>query len=261
MNIDIVTIAFKSGMNIRHLVESAYRNSSSNIRFTIFQHSAQLDVEEACLWARDMYGAKLHQRRENTSVASAWNVGMFESYENGADACIICGDDVTVEMNGLDALALKAVSNPDRYMVSCGGWHVGHRQFEHTHGYSCFAINPIALDKIGCFDENFRPAYLEDCDHHHRATLLGLAEENVPTLCITHYGSYSVSTDAEFRLKNLATQRKNGLYYMKKWGGLNGDENYDIPFNDDKLSLKIPYDNRTRPYGKYDRDHGEYGRT
>lgn len=252
MNITVVTVAFKSGENIKNLVETAYENSSNNISFIIFQNSTQADVEESCVNARAKYDAALYQRRKNESIASAWNHGMFEAYDGNADVVIITGDDVTVEPGGFDDLAAKAVGNPDRYMVSCGGWHIGHNQFEKTHGYGCFAINPIALDKIGCFDENFKPAYLEDCDHHRRATLLGLVEENVPSNCIRHYGSYSVTIDPEFRVKNLATQRLNGIYYISKWGGLNGQERLSKPFG--RFGLKIPYDLRRTPYGEgYDR--------
>ncbi|MFX6027917.1 hypothetical protein ABTE84_21450, partial [Acinetobacter baumannii] len=63
-------------------------------------------------------------------------------------------------------------------------------------GYACFAINPIALETLGCFDENFFPAYCEDQDYARRAALAGLSEENCADTQIVHMGSNAIFSDA-----------------------------------------------------------------
>src|SRR5205085_1350846 len=78
----------------------------------------------------------------------------------------------------LDGVAAKAMRCRERYIVSCAGPHQRLGRFLPSHGYSFFAVNPIAIETIGCFDENFFPAYCEDQDYARRAALAGLSEEN-----------------------------------------------------------------------------------
>jgi len=41
------------------------------------------------------------------------------------------------------------------------------------HSYSAFILTQSGLDRIGYFDENYFPAYSEDCDHVRRLVLTG----------------------------------------------------------------------------------------
>ena len=43
----------------------------------------------------------------------------------------------------------------------------------HFEGYSCFSITRAGIKRIGPFDENFWPAYSEDCDYWFRARVVG----------------------------------------------------------------------------------------
>jgi len=43
------------------------------------------------------------------------------------------------------------------------------------HSYSAFILTQSGLDRVGYFDENYFPAYSEDCDHVRRLILTGAA--------------------------------------------------------------------------------------
>jgi len=105
------------------------------------------------------------------------------------------------------------------------------------HAASFFVITVHGVMNVGTFDENCFPAYLEDCDWHRRANLLGVRTENVDGVCVKHgdhehSGSMTVNSSAELMLKNKRTHGGNFWYYREKWGGENHQETYTRPFND-----------------------------
>ena len=107
------------------------------------------------------------------------------------------------------------------------------------HGFSAFVITPLALERVGFFDENIYPAYLEDCDYHYRAKLAGIKCENIPDLRLIHgelvdgkmEGSRAINADPIYSRENGRTHQGNFDYYRAKWGGINGEEIYRNPFD------------------------------
>ncbi|MCJ2562840.1 MAG: hypothetical protein LN417_01950, partial [Candidatus Thermoplasmatota archaeon] len=97
----------------------------------------------------------------------------------------------------------------------------------------CFLITQACHEKYR-FDENFVPAYHEDNDYHRRMILRGDGQQifsvDVPFL---HHGSVTIN-----RTKKTAEEwgpkfEKCRAYYVKKWGGLSGEETFDKPFGPD----------------------------
>ena len=167
---------------------------------------------------------------------------------------IVANDDVLPAEGDLDRVAEKAVRHRDRYIVSCAGPHERLGRFLPSHGYSFFAVNPIAVETIGCFDENFFPAYCEDQDYARRAALAGLSEENCADTAVVHGGSSAIFANQALALQNRVTQSHNMDYYMRKWGGDAGREKFDTPFGDPAFGLRIAPEERAEPYGRlYDR--------
>jgi len=113
-----------------------------------------------------------------------------------------------------------------------------------NHGFACFAILKSAVEKIGLFDENFYPAYLEDCDYHYRCVLAKMHIHRAATN-IVHgeaptWGSSTIySNQGALLKKNQITHGKNYVYYNLKWGAPRENaEVYQYPFNDPKNSVK-----------------------
>lgn len=107
-------------------------------------------------------------------------------------------------------------------------------------GYNVFLMTQKALDGIGYLDENFYPAYYEDCDHWRRAVLSGIPLVGVPgfkhvhgEVGDPHGGSSTVRSDPELNRKNGITTKNNREYYIRKWGGLPSAERFKTPFNKD----------------------------
>lgn len=106
----------------------------------------------------------------------------------------------------------------------------GVEEAEHPH-FSAFMLSLEQYQKVGEFDENFKPAYFEDNDYHYRIELLGKKAIVLPTAMFYHYGS---RTQNEAKTKPIVTSdlfEANRDYYVKKWGGVPGREQYKTPFN------------------------------
>ena len=97
-------------------------------------------------------------------------------------------------------------------------------------GFAAWAINRAGHDALGWLDENFVPAYCEDCDVEYRCKLAGLPIVDVPA-DLTHRRSSTIALP-EYRRQNDRTYPENVRYFTAKWGGsMRGGEVYTAPFN------------------------------
>ena len=170
----------------------------------------------------------------------------------------------------IDRLAEYAHAHRELFMVTVLGYNKfytdnpsPHPQFPNTLagpwigiGFSCFAVNPIALRTVGMCDENIVPIYFEDCDWGHRAVVSGLQMGELKQTRITHYGSLSWRVDPELHRQN--SERATPAiqkYFIRKWGNLpGGGDYYRTPFNASRFGMYIGPEYRRKPYGPlYDR--------
>ncbi len=267
MKIGFVTIAYCLAEATQKLIDSAV-STRHDVDYHLFLHSQNEQVVNVCKEIvgysssplsddvgvyEGRTGVHYYPYGTNRGLSKSWNEGMLAAYGSGADVVIICNDDIEFSPGDLELLAEWAVANPDRYVVSCNGWQ-RRMLTQGSIGYSCFAINRIALEQVGCFDENIFPIYFEDCDYSYRAKLLGLHLGHVHETTLYHGGSMTVNSDEELGHQHNFTFVRNESYYMRKWGGKPGEETYTHPFNDASLPLKIQPENCRAPYGaEYDR--------
>lgn len=259
MKISIVNTAYNMPLSTVRLFETAMKDADKHdISFNLFLHSQHEETRKMCESLSETFPTVYHAYGKNRGLSRSWNEGVLEAYDAGADVVIVANDDVYFSPGDIHKIATKAVACRENYIVSVAGFHVGANSWEPSHGYSCFALNPITIDTIGCFDENIFPIYMEDCDHHYRATLAGLVEENCSDTKVFHEGSSAINNDDMLSIQNMVTQRKNGIYYREKWGALNEQEVFTVPFDNPKFDLRIAPEDRHSPYGPgYDREDYE----
>lgn len=164
MKVSIITVAYNMPHYTKELFETAMQDADKQeIDFYLFLHSMHEETVEMCNWLYSNYPCHYYDYGTNRGLSLSWNDGMLEAFEKGADLVLIANDDINFSAGDIDKIAKKAYNNRDKYMVSVAGFHAGDGKRNPSHGYSCFALNPIALEKIGCFDENIFPIYFEDC--------------------------------------------------------------------------------------------------
>jgi GT2 family glycosyltransferase len=248
MKIHLVTIAYNSAQGIQRLVQTGTQ-CEHEVRVDLFLHSRHPATVAACEVVARLPSVVFYDYGWNRGVSNSWNEGILNAYGAGADVVIVVNDDIHFSAGDVGRIAMRALKFRDHYIISCAGYHRRLKRQLPSHGYSCFAINPIALERIGCFDQNFFPSYCEDQDYAYRAKLAGLHEENCPDTNISHGGSDTIFGDPMLSLQNRMTHGRNMQYYLRKWGGPGGQERWNNPFNNPQIDYRISSDRRNAPYG------------
>jgi GT2 family glycosyltransferase len=94
-----------------------------------------------------------------------------------------------------------------------------------------FGLTFEAVQLAGLWDENFHPAYDDDCDYERRCDLAGVPHHYIAGATL-HHGSAAIRSDARYAYRNTATHASNRAYFIAKWGGPpRGGERYTTPFD------------------------------
>jgi hypothetical protein len=164
----------------------------------------------------------------NAGVAGSWNeiITLFP-----APYWMLVNDDIQFTPGDLAKMAEFLMGNANGIgEVNRIGCCYG------NHGASWWSVTRLGVNKVGLFDENFFPAYLEDCDWSRRADLAGVARVDVPDVHSVHgepnqRGSCTVNVNAKLAHANSRTHHENHGLYRYKHGGPNGYETYKTVYN------------------------------
>jgi glycosyltransferase involved in cell wall biosynthesis len=181
------------------------------------------DAEISCangdaMWER----CQVVQYPVNAGVAASWNtiITLFP-----APWWMLVNDDIMFTPGDLAKMTVDA-------------WRNGHKAgcIFGNHGASWYVRTKYGVDMCSTWDCNITPAYLEDCDMSYRNELLGVLEYDVEDVHAIHgiagNGSQTINLTPELAAKNSRTHAGNFEYYIRKWGGVNGEEKFKTPFND-----------------------------
>lgn len=178
----------------------------------------------------------------NYGVSHQWNKGIKAAIEDGCDRILVSNDDIVL---GKDAIRNMSARLDDEDVVVATGYDyrdsvsaedvkdlfIKSNDEDDCPEFCCFMIRPDTIDKIGWFDENFRPAYFEDNDYHYRVKLSGYKSLRLYNSPIVHIGSVTQNMDGRDTVCVPEQFRQNRLYYELKWGGWPGSERFTTPFN------------------------------
>ncbi len=163
----------------------------------------------------------------NVGVASSWNqcAKMFpeEPY------WMIMNDDAYFLPGYLEKIAQCCKDHPHEHMI----------HMNNSNAYYAFVWSQVGRDMFGEFDENFYPAYYEDCDMRVRHRLKGCtgyvyALQGLEPLPHGKPKSGGVNYNAMLQGCGLL----NRQYWFYKWGNQNFEEaTYKTPYNDHRLTV------------------------
>ncbi len=196
-----------------------------------WEHLLIVDNSESG-WCRKFVarGAKVLHFPQNIGVARSWNLGIKE----GKDYTFFVSSSVKWQY-GFNELAnhlkqmIKEKVPGIEYGLFCQlGWHAN-------------AISQKTVEKVGYFDENFYPAYEEDVDYCYRLYLAGL---HANIFGQTKGGVIPAVTVNAAPIEIATTIKRAGLpvnfnklrnYYIGKWNGDHGKEQFTTPFDSGDL--------------------------
>lgn len=155
----------------------------------------------------------IYKQKRNLGVAGSWNFLAREILRQHQYALIL-NDDVIIHKNK-NQIAEFIQHNTADFIFA---------------GYGCssFILPKETYSLIGSFDENFYPAYYEDCDYERRVKVAGLINDR------NHFLSAEVfrnSSSAQLNPELNKDYNLNKLRYIAKWGGLPYQEKFIKPFS------------------------------
>lgn len=237
LKIHITAIAYGLAYDIQELFELC-QSERHEITWHLFLHSRFEDVVAVCDELGKRKDVVYYRCMENRGLARSWNQGVINGFNAKADVCIIANDDMKPGEGDVDKLAEAAAADRDKYVWMCMGTDGRKRKRTSMH-FGFTAINPLAIQVIGMFDENYFPIYGEDADYIRRAKLAGLQEGIVRDTRVVHKGSSNIHTVPGLLEQNKLTYAATLEYQFAKWGGHYGQEKFEHPFDDPTIGLRI----------------------
>lgn len=170
----------------------------------------------------------------NTGVARGWNILLDYVAQNlGNMFTVIVNDDIVFLPDTLEKLFEHRNKLVFDGIIVCGDG-IGA-----PNAFSMFGTYPELLMRyVGRFDETIYPAYFDDNDMHYRMKLTGFDLYRVPDCGAYHNEGGSATIKAytnEERALHDHQFRRNQEYFVRKWGGMPGEETYTIPFNGEDI--------------------------
>lgn len=200
-----------------------------------------------------------HKRNEERwGFQRSVNFGINDGFERGYDYVLVCNNDIVLHPEALWRIGerFEKGTGTDEMlgMVTCmdirgemdakgiaphniefvfAGEKESVDEAPHPN-FSAFAISLACWEEIGEFDELFAPAYFEDNDIHYRMKLAGIDAIVYPPAMFYHYGSRTQNEAQENGEPFVPSPifEKNREKYVKKWGGVPGEEKFQNPYND-----------------------------
>lgn len=151
----------------------------------------------------------------NLGVAASWNLARRYFSKNSNDWVLMLNDDINIGDKQLASIVKMLEEHKNKWML------VG------PYYWSMYCVHQSCPVR---FDENFYPAYFEDNDFYRQIQLLnaGMYVGNIEVLTPTvKRNSMTIEKDPSVN-KRFVTNRD---YYIQKWGGEPGKEQFNTPFN------------------------------
>ena len=185
--------------------------------------------EETVEWVKNS-GYEAIYNPTNYGVSKAWNqiIHWGLSFDD-LELLLVPNNDIVFNHDTLDRLMESVLVNGKG---GVSGLNIGNHPMmldtftlptdeEHRYNpsmnFSLFGLTKPTITRVGLFDENFKLAYFEDNDYHHRMKLEDIDASCDTWAAFTHYGSRTIK---EGGVNHHAAFVENKGYFYRKWGWL-----------------------------------------
>lgn len=166
------------------------------------------------------------------SVPQAWNLGMKEAYNRGYDYCLLCNNDILLSPSYIDAV-VEVAERRKAYAVTGNVIEKGTispsrfaeeiRSIEKSidtmvaGDYSALLISRGCVEKVGKFNESFKPRYQSDEDHLLRLRLAGQSVIKSYATTFYHLLGAVVKASPQATTQHEKEWAKNVELFKKLW--------------------------------------------
>lgn len=183
-------------------------------------------------------------QNDENCLARAWNSGIALAFDkHNADYVFIPNLDVILHESCIDSLAYLASeceAKNDNSVLWTGTqiWSKDELKLKfkiktiiESPKFECFMVSKKTIEKVGFFNEAYKPAYFEDNSYHRKINMNGCRAIATSKAKFFHYGSATIKNDIELSRTNGSTFMNNKQEYIKEWGGEIGKETFATPYN------------------------------
>jgi hypothetical protein len=172
------------------------------------------------------------------SLSACWNMGLSTFFQIGRLHVLVCNTDIELRPDAYRLLLahggpfVSCVSVDERSRMGQAGDREAIESLgERPHpDFSCFLIRPEVVERVGWFNEDYYPAFVEDCEYHVR-----MHRKGVPAVCIDvpflHHGSSTIkNADSAERNKIARGAAQNRERFRREYRCLPGTSEYQELF-------------------------------
>ena len=195
------------------LLDDAVKNSA-------FVHDNLTIIDNSPNGLDHPYAVKVFRPEVPFTFSQSMNYEFRDTLRQGKKFCLHMHSDSVVPKGAINALLDHA-----RLIDESGRkWGVIYTLYDIMAVY-----NPVAALAIGGYD-TILPAYFSDNDYYYRLKLAGweLLETGIE---VGHIGSQTINSDPKLKFLNGVTFPLYRHYYIQKWGGEPGHEEFTRPFD------------------------------
>lgn len=145
----------------------------------------------------------------NMGVAASWNLTIRANVD--APWWMFVNNDLVLEPGALERLATHMDATLERPTVA--GIQMGNEAWGNHYG--AHAVNALAVEVVGWFDEQLHPIYWEDTDHRTRCQQIGVAFDLIPSTT-RHDGNESWKGNEKLAAANKRSWAPNAAYFDRK---------------------------------------------
>jgi len=179
---------------------------------------------DKCSQNKMIHRVEIHTQ-PNTGTSLGWNKIIKSSPLS--EYWMIFNDDMVLGPGVLEQMVDETLKHTEG--LTCAG----------TYHFGAMSLYSKTVEKVGLFDENIYPCYMEDWDYHWRMLCNGMDMYKIEGLDVQHPEVTTTFTDnPDWYLKNQKIQEQYILpYYLRKWGGVRFEEIYTTPWNSGQRDL------------------------
>lgn len=179
---------------------------------------------------------------DENCLSAAWNKGIDIAISEGYEMFFIPNLDISFTKADFNALANLASSSPESLLWSITGVNsvLKFKYLQRSKGtefithndqsFSCFMLSKECVDRIGYFQDLFKPCYFEDDDYLRRIHLNGYLPLKTREGYFYHFVQATMKNSIMVQETYNKDLLKNRQLYIQLHGGLPGYErNYFIP--------------------------------
>lgn len=224
----ILSVIYHEGEEHYNMFKKAIHSFPENVE--------QLLVVNRLLENKD-YNLENTILNDENCLAKAWNIGLKKLFKDYGYVVVSGLDSISPSAEDIEEMISILKAHPEYGIISATPTKMHNTEeqgligMKHGDGsFSFYVISRETYEKVGDFDENYKPAYFEDNDYIERLYTSGFEPKRHSGVVYHHVMQGTVKFAPELSQKYPEFMQKNLDYFRKKFNKVPDHLPHDIVF-------------------------------